>query len=60
MLDEIADPVAAIQQPALLAVDVAEAGLGGDDPLEAGGVGASGLVRGGPRGGGGRVGQGRW
>jgi hypothetical protein len=35
-LDEVADSVAAIEEPALLAIDVAELGLGGDHPLEAG------------------------
>ena len=39
VIDEIADPVAAVQQPAALAVDVAERRLGGDDAFEAGRVG---------------------
>ena len=37
-LDQVADPVAAVQQPPALAVDVAERGLAGDDALEAGRV----------------------
>ena len=45
VLDEVADPVAAIQQPAALAVDVGEAGLAGDDALEARRVRSSGLGR---------------
>ena len=39
MLDEIADPVAPIEQPPVLAVDIAEGRFGRDHPLEAGGVG---------------------
>ena len=35
-LHEITDPVAAIEQPAALAIDEGEAGLAGDDALEAG------------------------
>ena len=38
MLDEVADAIAAIQEPSALAVDKAEAGLAGDDAFEAGGV----------------------
>ena len=40
MVDEVADPVAPIQEAPPFAVDVAERGLGGDDALEAWGVGA--------------------
>ena len=36
--DEVADPIAAVEQPAALAVDVAQARLAGDDAFEAGGV----------------------
>src|SRR4029079_14755005 len=38
-LDEVADPVAAVAQPAALAVDLRERRLTGDDALEAGRVG---------------------
>ena len=38
-LDEVADPVAAIHQPAALAIDLAEGRLAGDDALEARRVG---------------------
>ncbi len=38
-LDEIADPVAAVQQPARGAIDVREARLAGDDALEPRGIG---------------------
>ena len=40
MLDEIADPVAAIRQPPLGTVDLRERGLAGQDALEPGRVGA--------------------
>ncbi len=36
VLDEVADAIAAIQEPPALAVDEAEAGLAGDDAFEAG------------------------
>ena len=36
VLDEIADPVAAVEQSPALAVDLAERGLAGEDALEAG------------------------
>jgi len=39
VLDEVADPVAPVQEPAPFAIDVAEARLRRNDPLEAGGVG---------------------
>ena len=39
VLDEVADPVAAVDQAAALAVDLAERRLAGDDALEAGRVG---------------------
>ncbi|GIW19786.1 MAG: hypothetical protein KatS3mg065_0082 [Chloroflexota bacterium] len=50
-LDEVADPVAAVEEATILPVDVAEGGLGGDDALEAGRVGTV-VAR--DRGGGGR------
>ena len=40
VLDEVADPVAAIREAAVRAVDLAEGRLAGDDALETGGVGA--------------------
>ena len=55
--DEVADPIPAVEQASALAVDEAEAGLAGDDAFEAGRIGPSGLVRGGPGSGGGRVGH---
>jgi hypothetical protein len=41
VIDEIADPVAAVQQAATLAVHVAKGRLGGNDAFEAGRVRAA-------------------